>query len=1036
MLATAALAIPLAVHFTRQDEGKSAEAKGPAKPVEMGDALSAAKRTGKDVEATAERSANTTTWAQPNGRFKLRVSSSTVRAKVGGEWKPIDTDLTRVEGGFAPKAINGRVVFSAGSKQAAGAGGGRASRGVTRAALTADVPTGGWTDLVRLSADGHDLTVKWPGSLPEPVIAGPRALYENIRPGIDLLMTAQDGGYSHLLVVKDKEAAADPLLGRLNYLLSSPDLSFHLDEASYSISARDDKGEEIAGAPTPFMWDSSGEIATTIGEPSPAPSPEAAEHPTLALPGLAGAEGAHAKSATASLSADGALTVVPNQELLHDAGTVYPVFIDPSFKGHKLNWTLLYKTEGSSSFYNGQNFNASGTNEARVGYETRTFGTSRSVFTFDFDDKLHGATISSAWLRALETHSWSCTASTFDVYDTPSISSSTTWNNSDNGSFWGNRISEASTAHGNSSSCPDAWVAVDVKKSAVAGAANGWSTLTLGLRARNEGTANSWKKFLANGEATPYVDIEFNRPPNEPLQTDMETFPGGTCNTGTPVPSIGKTDLTFQVRATDPDGNLKNVYLNIWSRTTGAGVYGEYLEPDSEGIVKVTLPWSSFAHNNQYAWTASAFDTDGATTPGGPPGDARCAFNIDHTAPSSPAIASDDFPVPGTDGAEWSTGRFPAPGSVRFLGNGTSAEEIREYQWSINRPTFDKKASPSQGDSATAQVTPETAGPNVIYARTVDKAGNVSVPVSYVFYVRPGDKLDTPGDVTGDAQPDLLSIISSGKLYTSPADKSGDIDAGMPAATDAGMPVPDDYWKDPATGASALISHSTDWFPGDGITDMIARMPDGRLYVYPGDGNGRFDVSRRMEILLPAGSPDPASFTQIVATEDVTGDGMADFFALADGGNTFWAFSGYSGASFSTAKQIGGTVWGKRDIVQVRDVSGDGVPDVVFRDDSMASRGLALRKGKPAPSGGVDLSSFASAAASNGGQDITYGTTGWSRSAMPFLRGTPDVTGDGIPDFWVTSTDGNLYLYAGGNATHGARSLIDGGGWHTIKAIG
>ncbi|MFD8991878.1 DNRLRE domain-containing protein [Streptomyces goshikiensis] len=1037
VVAAVALAVPLAVHLTGRDGGEQVKAGEPAGPVVMDAALRQAKRTGKDVEATAERSGNTTTWAQPNGRFKLRVSSANVRAKVGGQWKAIDTDLERVKDGFAPKAVNGRVVFSAGGKAVAGAaaGGQRAARGVTRAALT-DAATGTeWTDLVRLTVDGHDMTVKWPGALPEPVIAGPRALYENIRPGIDMLLTAQDGGYSHLLIVKDRKAAADPLLSEVNYRLGSPDLTFHMDEPSYAVSARDGKGEEVAGSPTPFMWDSSGAITATEGEPAPA-VPGSAEHPTLALPGLGGAEGAHTKVATASLGADGALAVKPNREFLDDGGTVYPVFIDPPFKGHKMNWTLLYKPEATSSFYNGQNYNASGVNDARVGYETKTYGTARSVFTFEFGDRLHGATISSAWLRALETHSWSCTPSTFDVYDTPPISSSTTWKNSDNGAFWGNRIAEASEAHGNRSSCPDAWVGVDVKKSAVWGAAKGWSTLTLGLRARDEGAANSWKKFLANGESAPYVDIEFNRPPNEPLQADMQTFPGGTCNTDTPVPTIGKSDLTFQVRATDPDGDLESVFVDIWDRTTGAPVHEKYLAPNSDGVVKVTIPWSSFTHGHTYAWAASAFDTQGATTPAGPPGDARCAFVIDHVAPSSPEVSSTDFPLPGPDGAEWSANRFPGTGEIRFLGNGTKAEEIREYQWSINRTTYDKKATPSQGDAATALVTPESAGPNVVYVRTVDKAGNVSAPVSYTFYVRPGDKLDTPGDVTGDGQPDLLTIIGAGGLYTSPGDKTGDIDAAMPAATNGGRPVPSDYWVDAATGKSALISHSTDWFPGDGITDMIARMPDGKLYVYPGDGNGRFDISRRVEILMPAGSPDTASFTQILATEDVTGDGMADFAALADGGTTLWVFTGYTGGAFTTATRIGGADWAKRDIVHLRDVSGDGVPDLVFRDDSMPSRGLALRKGKPGPGGGVELGSLGTEAASSGGKDVTYGSTGWGRADAPLVQGIPDVTGDGVPDFRATSTDGYIYLYAGGTAAHGDRKAIDGGGWHTVKAIG
>ncbi|MFF5447157.1 hypothetical protein [Streptomyces sp. NPDC012888] len=266
--------------------------------------------------------------------------------------------------------MNGRLVFSGCSGNTAP----RAARAEARTALTTAGPAPGWTELVRLGTDGHDMTVSWPGPLPEPVIDGPRALYENVRPGIDLVMTAQDGGYGHLLVVKDKKAAADPLLKKINYRLASPNLSFQLDAASGALSARDADGQEIAGAPSPLMWDSSGKVATTDGLPAWRPSAAAARHATLRLPGLAGAEGARLAVTEAEL-ADGTLALKPDRGLLESPDTVYPVFVDPSFKGRKYSWSLLYKTEGNSSFYNGQNFNAGGTNEARVGYESTSGGT-------------------------------------------------------------------------------------------------------------------------------------------------------------------------------------------------------------------------------------------------------------------------------------------------------------------------------------------------------------------------------------------------------------------------------------------------------------------------------------------------------------------------------------------------------------------------------------------------------------------------------------------------------------------------------------
>ncbi|MFD7834555.1 hypothetical protein [Streptomyces sp. NPDC059761] len=148
-----------------------------------------------------------------------------------------------------------------------------------------------------------------------------------------------------------------------------------------------------------------------------------------------------------------------------------------------------------------------------------------------------------------------------------------------------------------------------------------------------------------------------------------------------------------------------------------------------------------------------------------------------------------------------------------------------------------------------------------------------------------------------------------------------------------------------------------------------------------------------MESLLPAGAPDPATLTQLVVTPDANADGSEDICATA--GDAFRAFTGYSGASITEAKRMSATGWTKRDIVGVWDVSGDKVPDLLFRDDNAPNRGLALRKGKPGTNGGADLSSLATAGASNGAQDYTYGTSGRDKATCP--PGLPGRAGKPVP---------------------------------------
>ncbi|WP_318212925.1 VCBS repeat-containing protein [Streptomyces sp. SJL17-1] len=189
--------------------------------------------------------------------------------------------------------------------------------------------------------------------------------------------------------------------------------------------------------------------------------------------------------------------------------------------------------------------------------------------------------------------------------------------------------------------------------------------------------------------------------------------------------------------------------------------------------------------------------------------------------------------------------------------------------------------------------------------------------------------------------------------------------------------------------------------------------------MYPGDGHGAVNVTKPREILLPTGAPSPSSLTQIKATGDITGDKLPD--TLATSGDELWAFIGYTGASFSEARLITGGTWTERDIVTVADLSGDNVPDLLFRGP-VADKGLVLRKGKPS-GGGVDLASLATEASSLTGLDTIYGTGGWTAEQMKYVIGTPDVDRDTAttPDIWAMAANGTLYFYPGEADKRGTR---------------
>ncbi|MET8074936.1 VCBS repeat-containing protein [Streptomyces sp. NPDC005303] len=194
----------------------------------------------------------------------------------------------------------------------------------------------------------------------------------------------------------------------------------------------------------------------------------------------------------------------------------------------------------------------------------------------------------------------------------------------------------------------------------------------------------------------------------------------------------------------------------------------------------------------------------------------------------------------------------------------------------------------------------------------------------------------------------------------------------------------------------------------------------------------------RLPILLPAkgtdtsGSsvdvPAPSAFDQILSAGDVTGDDRPDLFVTA--GTQFWAFTGYTGASFSSARLLNdGTAWPSRDLVSVSDITGDGIADLLYR--STSGRAL-LRQGKADSAGkGLDVLSLATAAASSADKDTEYAASGWSPTDMPRMLAIPDVTADGIPDIWAHMKTGvRLGRGAGGGGltVSPSPSLGPGGG--------
>ncbi|MGW0712468.1 trypsin-like serine protease [Streptomyces sp. NPDC002643] len=134
-----------------------------------------------------------------------------------------------------------------------------------------------------------------------------------------------------------------------------------------------------------------------------------------------------------------------------------------------------------------------------------------------------------------------------------------------------------------------------------------------------------------------------------------------------------------------------------------------------------------------------------------------------------------------------------------------------------------------------------------------------------------------PGDMTGDARPDLLALAADGSVYLYPGKGNGQFNAKIRIVNKA--------WK-----GMKLLGRGD--LSGDGKADLLVRYPNGDLYLYKGTGKASSPWSPRIK------ARSGWNFTAYVTNGDVTGDGVADVIAR-DSGGTLWLYPGTNKASTS-----------------------------------------------------------------------------------------------------------------------------------------
>ncbi|MGW7590995.1 LamG-like jellyroll fold domain-containing protein [Streptomyces rubiginosohelvolus] len=669
------------------------------------EAIEEAKKTGEEVEVVSQRRESREVFATPEGNLEAREYLRPVWTRVGGTWTRIDTALSRREdGSVAPGATSVKLQFSGGGEK---------------------------TPLVRMERAGRAVSLSWPGKLPSPALDGAVATYPSVLPGVDLRMTAQEDGFTQLLVVKTAEAAHSADLNELRLKLGTEGLDVK-ETSDGGLRAVDrGAGGTVFEAPRPMMWDSSpGDAAAPTARRATAPETGSADR---GEPGAA--ESGQLAPVGVEVTADAELVLTPDVDVLRGDKTEYPVFIDPQWSSPPAtSWTMVSKYWASSPQWK---FN--GDSDSGLGYcgwaYCKPQDTKRLFYQIPVS-RFAGKTILSAEFVVRNTWSASCSARSVELWQTKAISSSTTWNTQTASGFWAKELSSKSFAYGyDGCSAKDAEFNV---KSAVQSAANAKaSTMTFGLRAGSESDAYGWKRFSDKA----FLRVQYNRPPPQIKMSQLTMEYGGSCKVPASAARIRSLGKIYANNVTDPDAdNVRVQFQAKWDAGDGKGSIARWTNTTtykkSGSTFAVTLP-STVPKNKSVNWYARSHDGSNYSPwsyAGDPTG---CYFVYDTGVPAAPSISSGEYPASDPEDPEdpW----WDGVGQYGTFALKSSSTDVNRYRWNLNGdPISANQITTTGGAAKSVDVLPAKPGLNFITAQSFDTAGNGSEIRTYQFRVKAG----------------------------------------------------------------------------------------------------------------------------------------------------------------------------------------------------------------------------------------------------------------------------------------------------------
>ncbi|WP_434597657.1 DNRLRE domain-containing protein [Streptomyces sp. A5-4] len=744
----------------------SSEAPTPASSANStAEALLMARLQNRKIEVSSERSATTTTYALPSGELQTSAYAEPVRTKADGKWRDIDTSLSDNGASLEPKTTAAEIALSNGGDKA----------------------------LALVTRDGTSFGIGWQETLPKPEIKDDTAVY-GLGDGQKLTVTALSQGFSQNVLLN--KAPDAPLAYRIPVKLDGLKLS---EGDGGHLLLKDGKGNLVAEAPAPAMWDSSKDPRS--GEPKhQARIPAAVE-----------------------TAADGSQTLVLTPAAsFFDQDPTYPVTVDPT--------TTLAVTTDTWVATNYTDSQVS-SDELKTGTYDAGATKARSYLKFDVA-AFKGKRITDTNLGLYSYYSSTCqtTGSGTQVRRiTGSWDSSTiTWGAQPATTDAGAVTSTA--ARGYNSSCPAGTVDFDTD-AIVQAWADGQPNHGLQVRGVSETDSLTWRRFRSANYVSgdhaqePHLSVTYTSYPGTPTAPTISPSAVNAYNGTRYVTSLTP---TLSAKVTDPDGGTVHAQFEIspdpaYNDTTYTYT-GTSAAVASGANAPLTLPTANkLPSGPKLRYRVRGYD---GTVYG--PWSAYQSFGVNTALPAAPSISCASY-----EKDTW-IARASEPVTCTL---DTTATDGQGYLWGLNDTSLphrvDDKANGTGGDALTISINPAD-GWHTLHARTVDAGGNVSTDsTAYAFGVgADGAAVLSPQD--GDTTARRLTLAARGKpTYTGVTwqYRRGETDTWRTVpigdVTAAGSTVAAWPVKVTAGTATPLVWNAVGTLAEDGLIELRSVFTDG-----------------------------------------------------------------------------------------------------------------------------------------------------------------------------------------------------------------